>query len=418
ADLCLISPSRLAHWASKGQLQAIPSPYLSSDGSYNWLDLLPLYRNKLLVWERKVYGLPLNGDASLCFFRDDLFRDDANQSAFQGQYSRRLAAPNTWEEFAEIAEFFNGKPRPAISRPVPSLPPLSDKQDGIDREFFTIAAPMARRAVREDDRNQPADDELFSFHYDLKTGQNRIANPAFTEAFRMMQRLQACRPEAPVENPPDEFRKGRAVLCIAPAEWVGRFQVDGSLVKGRFEICRIPGSRRIFDYETGQAQELAEPNFVPYQGAGGWLGVVPQGAKNPEAAFAFLAELTGPKISGEIFLNPTVGCGPTRREHFGLLTRANAFELGVARTNALAEVLRRSLYPPPINPVVRLRTPDEREHQRILCAELRLALQEKNRDPQKVMSTVAQRWQELDERKSPTERRIQYRLSLGLPGAG
>jgi len=417
ADLCLIVPHRLAYWAASGKLQPLAAVDFSPDSPNNWLDLLPLYRNKLLLWDRQVYALPVIGDASLCYFREELFRDAGHQSSFQAKYGRVLSTPRTWEEFAEVAEFFNGKLRPGQAQSAPALPPLSERDDDLDREYFAVAASLARRAVREDDRNQPSDEELFSFHYDLKTGQNRMACPGFVEALRIMQRLQMCRSSTRVANPPEEFAKGRAVLCIAGAEWVGRFQEDDSPVRGRFGICRIPGSRRVYEYETGKPQDLAEPNFVPYLGTGGWLGVVPQGAKNPEGAFSFLAELAGSKISGEIFLNALSGCGCTRREHFGLLTRANAFELGAAKTNTLAEILRRSLSPPPINPVVRLRTPDERAHQRVLCEELRTALNDKSRDPQQVMVSVARRWHELDEHQPVPKQLIQYRLSLGLPAS-
>src|SRR5207237_1263031 len=80
------------------------------------------------------------------------------------------------------------------------------------------------RAVREDDPRPPADDEVFSFHYDLGTGHARIASPAFRHGLKLLQRLQGCRPEKEAADPPASFLKGEAVLCLANPSWIGRFQ--------------------------------------------------------------------------------------------------------------------------------------------------------------------------------------------------
>src|SRR5262249_52903069 len=227
----------------------------------------------------------------------------------------------------------------------PSLPPLPATDEAQDREFYCIAAPLARRVVREDDKKPPPDEELFSFHYDLTTGVPRIDRPGFVEALRLMQKLQAFRPVEPARQPAEAFRDGRAVLCLAGSEWVGRFQEEGSPVRGRFGICRTPGSRHVFPYQTGAAVALAEVNHVPYLGAGGWLAVVPRGTAHPEAAFALLTELSGPQTSAEIALGTIGGGGTFRHTHLTLFAKGNAFELDMRGTQALVENLRLTLSP-------------------------------------------------------------------------
>jgi multiple sugar transport system substrate-binding protein len=413
ADLCLLPPAELPRWAAAGQLLPVPAAYLAPGHRYGWGELLRVYRNKLVVWEGQVNALPLLGHALLCYYRNDWFREAGHQTAFLQQYGRPLAAPATWDDFADLAAFFHH--RAGVETPSPSLPPLPDTDDGLDEVYYAIAAPLARRAVAEDNRQPPPDEEMLSFHYDFKTGRARIDQPAFVEAFRLLKRLQAHRPARAAGQPAEAFRQGRAALSIAGTEWVARFQDEQSAVRGRFGVCRVPGSRRVFAYQTGQAQPTEEVNYVPYLGTGGGLAVVPRSAAHPEAAFALLAELSGPQVSAEIVLGSSLGGGPCRREHLDLLKAGNVFglESGVAR--ALVESLRLTLDPPIKNPVLRLRTPDEGDHLRAFAAEVRPALLRSDADPNQVMKAVAQRWRQLDGLKDERQRKADYCRSLSIP---
>ncbi|NKB67799.1 MAG: extracellular solute-binding protein [Candidatus Latescibacteria bacterium] len=52
------------------------------------------------------YAAPCETDAIGFVYRRDWFEDEAEQAAFQAKYGRPLAVPDTWEEFRDIAEFF------------------------------------------------------------------------------------------------------------------------------------------------------------------------------------------------------------------------------------------------------------------------------------------------------------------------
>jgi multiple sugar transport system substrate-binding protein len=417
ADGWLIPPPELARWAAAGRLLPVPPAYLAPESRYLWRDLLPVDRNKLLVWDRTVYALPFLSDALLCYYRDDWFRDSRNQGDFQATYARPLRAPTTWDEFADVAEFFRGRARAGEGPPAPSLPPLPDTDADLDREFFSVAAPLDRRALREDERSSPPDEELFSFHYDVQTGRPRLDRPAFVEALRFWQRLRSCRPQTAARQPAESFRSGQAVLCLAGAEWVARFQEEDSPVRGRFGLCPVPGSARVFDYRTGEPRPASGENWVPYLGSGGWIAVVPRRAAHPVVAFALFAELSGPKISAEIVLDPAWGGGVFRRDHFGLLTEGNPFALDSQGARALARSLQQTRAPAIVNPVLCLRTPGQREHRRALVEEVRSALLGSDTDPRQALAAVVRRWQQLDEAKTERERLAEYRASLGLPAS-
>jgi multiple sugar transport system substrate-binding protein len=59
------------------------------------------------------YAAPCETDAVGIAYRKDWFQDPQEMAAFQAKYGRELAVPATWEDFRQVAEFFQ---RPAEKR--------------------------------------------------------------------------------------------------------------------------------------------------------------------------------------------------------------------------------------------------------------------------------------------------------------
>ena len=55
------------------------------------------------------WALPAMGDANGWFYRKDWFENPEIMAAFQADAGRELAVPKTWDEFREVAEFFQGR---------------------------------------------------------------------------------------------------------------------------------------------------------------------------------------------------------------------------------------------------------------------------------------------------------------------
>jgi multiple sugar transport system substrate-binding protein len=413
ADVWVIPPARMPHWAAAGQLREVPASYRSADAAYGWDDLLPLYRYKLLTWDQKVYALPLLGDVLLCFYRTDLFQAPRHREAFKKQAGRDLAEPDTWEKFAAAAAYFHGQPRPGIDHPCPSLPPLPAGDDDLDRLFYTAVVPFARQAVREDAAKPPPSNEVFSFHYDLQTGEPRIDTAGFVHGLKLLQHLQSFRPGGTAAEPAASFEKGEAALCLASPSWIARFQ-QSTLVRGKFGFRRLPSSTVVFDYLTGKERSVEGSNYVPYLGAEGWVAVVPSTAEHADAAFALIAHLSDPRTSRDVVIEPSWGGGVFRREHLDGRSGWQAFGLDPARTQALVQELGGTvMFSRLKNPVLRLRTPDERPHQRTVLAEVRAALLQ-GKDAAQALHDAAAQWKKLDAAKEAKVRDMDYRLSLSL----
>ncbi len=411
ADVWLVEPASLGRWAAADALAPLPDDYTRERGGdegrpkYDWGGLLPLYRERLLRWGERAFALPLLGDAPLCFYRLDLFADAGHRAAFRQRYGRDLEPPTTWDEFADVAEFFNGRPGTA-----PSLPPLAG-DDEIAAAFDTIAASCAVRAtdILHLPRDRDARGEVFSFDCDFATGEPRVASPGFVHALALLRRLQACRAPDDGKPGPEAFAAGKAALCLADASWVPRFQKSAG--RPRFGVRRVPGSQTLYDYATGKKEELRGVNFVPYLGASGWLGVVPRGSAHADAAFALLAELTGPEKSRQVVIEPEWGGGAVRRDQLTDAAGWSSFGLDQAQTTGLVQALQETLTPAGVgNPATRLRLPKQADYRRALVAELRAALAGK-KEPAAALGAAAARWREID---PADRRRTEYARSLGL----
>ncbi len=411
ADIRIIAPADLPHGAAAGQLVPLPDVYVARDHPFAWSDVLPMFREQLLPWDGKVYGLPLLGESPLCCYRADLLKAPAHQAALRKLFGRDLDGPADWEQYAQLAEYF--RDHGVAGRSGPSLPPLPRADADLDRLFYTVAAGFARRAVRDDEeRDTYRSDDVFSFHYDLQSGQPRIAAPGFVYALKLLRRLQACRPTEPLDHPQEAFRDGQAVLCLTDAPWLKTFQKTPAL-RDKVGICRIPGGDCYFDFETGQARRKPEPNWLPYLGGAGWLAVVPRSSRHPETAFALLAELAGVKTSTQTFLGAIGHGGPVRTSQL-YRQRWDSFDLDDKRSMQLRDVLEKTLLHRNLrNPVFCLRTPRQAAHRAVLVHGLREALLQ-SADAEKTLQNVAEAWRKLDREQGLQDHKADYRRSLGL----
>src|SRR5207302_1647031 len=62
ADLWLIEPAQMPFWAARGELHVVPET-LTQNGDFFWINVLPVYRSKLLLWDKEVFALPLIDEA-------------------------------------------------------------------------------------------------------------------------------------------------------------------------------------------------------------------------------------------------------------------------------------------------------------------------------------------------------------------
>src|SRR5437016_52561 len=72
ADVWVLATAQMPRWAAADALQPVPGALTARSSSYAWENMLQVYREKLLVWDGKVYALPLLGEELVCYYRADL----------------------------------------------------------------------------------------------------------------------------------------------------------------------------------------------------------------------------------------------------------------------------------------------------------------------------------------------------------
>ena len=102
-----------------GQDFILPYDDFYNDPAFpNWdiEDVQPALRN-LLQYNGKKYMVANDHDGQVMYYRRDLFEDQAHQAAFEQAYGYPLAVPQTWTEFRDMAEYFDGKDLNGDGRP-------------------------------------------------------------------------------------------------------------------------------------------------------------------------------------------------------------------------------------------------------------------------------------------------------------
>ena len=110
-DVIAVRHRLLGDLVRKGQVQPI-DPFLADSTVHDPAfiaarQLFPNWWRELSTYEGRNYGYPYTGLTTFLCYRKDLLNDAANQRAFQARYHRELKPPTTWQEYSQLAEFFN-----------------------------------------------------------------------------------------------------------------------------------------------------------------------------------------------------------------------------------------------------------------------------------------------------------------------
>ena len=113
-DALNVIPSWMPDLVKAGALEELDS-YVDKYGYRDELDTIaPTYRDNQMKVDGKIYGFPDDGDLFVLYYRKDLFEDPDNMAAFKEKYGYDLAAPETWEQYADIGQFFTDKLAPEV----------------------------------------------------------------------------------------------------------------------------------------------------------------------------------------------------------------------------------------------------------------------------------------------------------------
>ncbi len=416
-DIVVIRPAELGAWVASNDAKVLPEELRDPAHPMQWSRCLAVETERLASWAGEARSVPLAGETYLLAYRNDQLADAKAVQEFSAKFARPLAPPTTWEEYAEVAEFF-------ADRGQPSLPALADSASLL-REFHLVAACYDRQALAGTTFTAQMKDraaldtpvaQMLAFHHDIETGQPRLSKPAFVAAAKWLHRVARCRSKA---EPIAALTTGTAVMAVVSLRDLGRLPREGGAVSTTLGVAPLPGSKVWFDAKTGQPRAAGDngkgANFVPYFGAGGWVAIVRNTCPNPAAAFDLLADLSRLERSAELLSDPKLGFSPFRTEHLDQSHEAiwQRYGFDEVRSRQLANAVRRYVDVGLANPVVAPRGPDQARLMAILAREL-APVAAGTADPEAALVAAEEAWRKADRTRPPDVLKAERRQSSGL----
>jgi len=368
----------------------------------DWDDVLPIYRNTVLSWNNVAYGLPYDGDCINLYYRKDLFANPTYQARFKKRYGYDLAAPATWKEYRDIAQFFTGWDWNGDGKPDYGIAGNRVKGDISMLQFFAQAGAFAKHP------DDPA------YYFDPETLKPRINNPGFVRALQTWVDTLKFGPPGMANfaghDVRNSFVSGQTAMAIDWAD-MGVHAVDSpvSVIKDKIGYSQIPGSSEVFNANTGKWDK--RPNQVSSI-SGNWTFFVSKNSPHKELAFEFAAHMTSKALTKKLTAMSGTAVNPSRRSHFEDPASWNQSGFSTASAKAYLEEITKSLSNPQV--VYDLTIPGAGEYYQAFDELIYKAVTGELK-PQQALDQTAAAWEAITERLGRAQQIAYYKASLNTP---
>lgn len=247
----------------------------------------------LLEYNGQKYMVANDHDGQIMYYRRDLLQNQAHQDAFEAIYGYPLTVPKTWDQFRDIAAYFDGRDLNGDGRPDDGVSMhLKVGQQGMFH-FMSFSAPFVIG---------PENPTLYWF--DPETMKPLLDSPGHIRALTAMVDLVQYGPEEMLDwnlgQSWDHFLRGEAALTFTWGDLGALAQQEGSLVRGQIGSAHLPGTSEYYDINRGEWVPVSEPNLVGNTTGGSWAGVISKFSDAPEATY-YLLSLMATREKGVIY---------------------------------------------------------------------------------------------------------------------
>ncbi|TKC10923.1 extracellular solute-binding protein [Pedobacter polaris] len=228
-------------------------------------------------FDGKIVGLPFHDGPECLIYRKDLFESQKEQADYLVQYGKNLRVPQTWEDFTQIAEFFN-RPADNLYGSIFACYP-----DGHNTVFDYCLQLWTRGGSLVDkngfiDINTKASVEGLNFYRNIVKDKNAV-HPGSDQFDSVAAGLA--------------FMNGEAAMMINWFGFAAMCEVDAnSKVKGKIYVDVLPS-----------AVDQISASLNVY-----WLYTIGKGSKNKEVAYDFLRFVTNQENDKLLTLEGGIGC--------------------------------------------------------------------------------------------------------------
>ena len=347
-------------------------------------DLIPAFRELYCEWEGHTYALPFDGDYFLLYYRKDLFQHPLEREAFQQAYGYPLAAPETWDQWNEIAEFFTRKAGEQLAGEV------------LQKDFYGISEYWGKARAYAWYLNRFGAYSGLFFDAEMEPKINSA------DAVRALEHcLESVRYNTPGPlahtwwNVREDFLFGKVAMIFGWPD-VGKATGDPvqSKVIGKVGFAPSPG---VLDPATGKIRRATAL-------VSGRVMAVSRHSSQPEAAYQVIRLISSPEISLQYIGDPASGSDPFRYSHF---EHPQSWQLQFDGLDQFLKASRDALdvgFP-------ELYIPGAEEYQEALSRHVQEALQEKV-PPQQALDAVAKEWAEITKRRGREDQKRFWRTQL------
>lgn len=367
-------------------------------------DIHPSYRDRLMTWDGKWIAATVDGDLFSGYYRKDLFADPANQAEFRARYGYELLPPDTWSQYRDIAEFFQGR----RLRDGSIVYGTAEAFARNGKQFWDL---FSRAAAYTNHPDFPG-----AQFFDPDTMRAQIDNPGWLQAVRDYKEILAFSPpdalQFGIARVREAFAGGRTAMAL---DWGDIAQIAEdparSKVVGKVGYFVLPGTRRVWDSRLWKWEDRNSLYKVPFLAFGGWMAGVPKNSRHQKAAWDYITWFSNPENSLNDVVTSGTGINPYRFTHF---TSIDAWTKALSRSAAseYLAVVRASLDSP--HAAMDLRIPGFYRYTEALEDQLGLVLRgESTIDAG--MQRVASTWEAITDDIGRERQLVAYRSAMGLP---
>ena len=288
-DILDVSPAWVPALADGGVIAPIDDFMAKHMNPADLDDFHPLYKS-MPAYKGKNWGFFDDGDVFMLYYRKDVFDDQKLKDAYKAKFNQDLRVPETWDEYAQVAQFITDQLAPNIYGA---------------GHFRKFGSPGNQFAFFQQFRSNGG------VFFDEATMKSQIAAEAGVKTLEQM--IAQNKASIPGNNEMD-----------AVALWVAWLQGKVAM------IFSWPPSGRI---SAGYSQSDKAINFIPQSSiagkvgyavmpgkngehAGAFVKAVAAGSANAEAAYLYTQWTTSPAVSLARVMLPYALRDPYRLSHF------------------------------------------------------------------------------------------------------
>ena len=369
-DLVMFGPSNMPDY---GRHFEPLEPWISKLKLDFQMDDIPdVYKKLMLRHNQKIVSMPYDGDIHIMFWNKVAFERPENKKKFKAKYGRDLAPPQTFKQWDELAEFFNGW-----------------GWDGSDKKLFGAGASYKPSSSGYSYHWWRARFFAYGGMYFDQNMKPLINGPAAVRALEEMVRTMPYYPPGVLlfesEEPKTLLIKGEVPMLYS---WTSTGKRVGnpseSVIAGKAGFGIVPGAEI-------DGKVIHRPALTP-----GRAMAVSIYSQKKEATMKVLEFISLPEQSLKIVMDPKTIMDPWRISHL----RADKFRKAFPGAGEYLDAIEKSFPHVVPDPVI----PGANEYQRKLSFEITEALA-KRKSPKDALDSAAVEWEKITDRRGREKQR-------------